>query len=120
MEHRLVDKIDLISIQKIMSKEWIIGFIEAEGSFFITKKGKNSQNKVRYEHGFSITQKYDPIVLDSIRRILHIRTKIRFREKHNFYILDTTHKRSLQNIIDYLICEKSFKLKGIKSLEFKI
>ena len=40
------------TIASFITKPWIIGFIEAEGSFYITKKDTN-----RYEMGFGLTQK---------------------------------------------------------------
>jgi len=49
----------------VMSKLWIIGFTEAEGSFYIVTKEKG-----RMTHGFEITQKLDKIVLTSIGFIL--------------------------------------------------
>ena len=51
-----------------MSKEWLIGFTEAEGSFYLTKKGPN-----RIIHCFEITQKKDEIVLIAISLILEIK-----------------------------------------------
>lgn len=41
-----------------MSKYWVVGFTEAEGSFYLTKKGPS-----RIIHCFEITQKNDKIVL---------------------------------------------------------
>ena len=43
---------------KVMSKSWLIGFTEAEGSFYIVKKGEK-----RLVHAFEITPKLDVIVL---------------------------------------------------------
>jgi hypothetical protein len=110
-----------------MSKAWLVGFCEAEASFYITKKDKD-----RYSHGFGITQKLDFIVLEAIRHILHISTLVRFRHvgllnvlslhdnthfpKSTFYILDTTNKRAISNICKYF----QGNLKTVKSLEFKI
>jgi hypothetical protein len=45
----------------IMSKSWLIGFTEAEGSFYLIKKGPK-----RMVHAFEITQKLDKIVLEAI------------------------------------------------------
>ena len=58
----------------------------------------------------------DSVVLESIRLILHIPTKVKLKTNHNHYILDTTNSRAIENIIDY------FKgtMKGMKSLEFKL
>jgi len=52
---------------KVMSKFWIIGFTEAEGSFYLVLKGPQ-----RLAHAFEITQKLDPIVLQAIAIILGI------------------------------------------------
>jgi len=73
---------------KVISKSWLVGFVEAEGSFYLVTKDTNI-----IVHGFGITQKLDkvvlppkedvqqgaslPVVLEGIRRILHISTKAR-------------------------------------------
>lgn len=99
------------SAEQVMTKSWLVGFIEAEGSFYLVNKESN-----KIVHGFGITQKLDKIVLESIAFILHIKTNIRYRELHNYYILDTTNSRAIENIISF------FKdtMKGVKSLEYKI
>lgn len=99
------------SLYNIMSKSWLVGFIEAEGSFYLTKKDTK-----RIVHGFGLTQKLDQIVLEGIRLMLHINNPVRFKELHNHYILDTTNSRAIENIIIF------FKdtMKGVKSLEYKI
>lgn len=102
---------DTNEVKKIMVKYWIVGFIEAEGSFYLTNKDTN-----RIVHGFGLTQKLDKIVLEGIRCILHIKNEVRYKELHNHFILDTTNSRSIENIIDF------FKntMKGVKSLEYRI
>lgn len=75
------------------SKPYIIGFIEAEGSFYITHKNK-------YVHGFGVTQKHDRHILDFIRSELGIVAKVRFNKK-GFYGLDTTNKRNIETILNY-------------------
>ena len=99
------------AISSIMSKPWLVGFIEAEGSFYLTNKDSN-----RIIHGFGLTQKLDEIVLQAIGLILHISNPVRYKEIHNHYILDTTNSRAIENIIIY------FKdtMKGVKSLEYRI
>ncbi len=94
-----------------MSKPWLIGFIEAEGSFYLTKKDSK-----RIVHGFALTQKLDEIVLQSIGVMLHISNPVTYKEIYNHYTLDTTNSRAIENIIIY------FKdtIKGVKSLEYKI
>ena len=102
---------DINIIQGIMTKPWVVGFIEAEGSFYLVSKDSN-----RIVHGFGLTQKLDNIVLESIRLLFHIPSKVRYKEIHNHYILDTTNSRTIEYLIDY------FKdtMKGVKSLEYKI
>lgn len=98
-------------INNVVTKPWLVGFIEAEGSFYLVSK-----DSTRIVHGFGLTQKLDSIVLIAIGLLLHIPTKVRFKENHNHYILDTTNSRAIENIIDY------FKntMKGMKSLEYRI
>jgi L-rhamnose isomerase len=79
-----------------MTKPRVVGFIEAEGSFYLVSK-----DKTRIVHGFGISQKLDSIVLYGIRRILHISTAVIFKSKHNYYI-NTTNARAIENIIQYL------------------
>lgn len=102
---------DVSSINNVMSKTWLVGFIEAEGSFYLTNKDSN-----RIVHGFGLTQKLDKVVLDAIGIMLHISNPVRFKELHNYYILDTTNSRAIENIILF------FKdtMKGVKSLEYRI
>lgn len=82
------------SIKNVMTKSWLIGFIEAEGSFYLTNKDSN-----RIVHGFGLIQKLDKVVLDGIAIMLHISNPVRFKELHNYYILDTTNSRAVENII---------------------
>ena len=53
----------------VMSRAWLIGFTEAEGSFYLVNKSKD-----RIVHGFEINQKLDLIVLSAICCILGIKT----------------------------------------------
>jgi hypothetical protein len=98
-------------VTNIMTKPWVVGFIEAEGSFYLT-----FHDSSRIVHGFGLTQKLDSIVLESIGLILHIPNSVKYKEMQNYYILDTTNSRAIENIIYY------FKntMKGVKSLEYKI
>ena len=94
-----------------MSKPWIIGFVEAEGSFYLVSKEAN-----RIVHGFCITQKLDRVVLEAIRHILHISTKVVHKNKYNHYMLDTTNSRAISNVSNYFLNT----MKGMKSVEYRI
>jgi len=96
-------------IKSVMTKSWLVGFIEAEGSFYIVNKEPQ-----RLVHGFGLTQKLDPIVLEHIGSILGIPTKI--QKKLNHYSLDTTNSRAVENIISYF----NNTMKGMKSVEYRI
>ena len=97
--------------RKVISKSWLIGFVEAEGSFYLVKKDQN-----RIVHGFGITQKLDRVVLEGIRHILHISTKVIYKEKYNYYMIDTTNSRSIENVSEYFLNT----MKGMKGVEYRI
>jgi len=98
-------------VTNIMTKPWLVGFIEAEGSFYLVSK-----EPTRIVHAFGLTQKLDRVVLDGIKFTLHIPTNVKFKEKHNYYILDTTNSRAIENIIEYF----RGTMKGMKSIEYRI
>ena len=91
----------------VMPKAWLIGFTEAEGSFYLVNKSKD-----RIVHGFEITQKLDLIVLSAIGSILGIKTI----SKKTYYTVVTTNSRSIENIINYY----HNTMKGMKSFEFRV
>nr|YP_010218699.1 LAGLIDADG endonuclease [Morchella brunnea]UBU98536.1 LAGLIDADG endonuclease [Morchella brunnea] len=93
--------------KSIMSKYWLIGFTEAEGSFYLVSKDSS-----RITHAFEITQKLDPIVLKAIALILGISVS----KKKTYYTVVTTNSRAISNIIDYY----NNTMKGMKSVEFRI
>lgn len=105
--------------ENIINKSWLVGFIEAEGSFYIIKKEEG-----RLVHGFGITQKKDKIILDNIKIILNIKSIVKYN-KNGFYTLDSLDSTSLKYIKDYFfksmksrkaliyrIWARSFRLKG--------
>jgi len=93
----------------VMSKYWLVGFTEAEGSFYLVSK-----EPTRIVHAFEITQKLDIIVLKAIAHILGISTGV--QEKKTYNTVVTTNSRSIANIIEYY----SNTMKGMKAVEFKI
>jgi LAGLIDADG endonuclease len=91
----------------VMSKAWLIGFTEAEGSFYLVNKSKD-----RIVHGFEITQNLDFIVFSAIGRILGIKTS----SKKTDHTTVTTNSRSIENIIKYY----NNTMKGMKSFEYRV
>ena len=98
---------DTNTAKSIMSKYWLVGFTEAEGSFYIVKK-----DSTRLVHGFEITQKLDILVLESIARILGISVI----KKKTYNTVVTTNSRAINNIIAYY----KNTMKGMKALEYRI
>lgn len=97
-------------IKEIINKEWLVGFIEAEGSFYISK------NQFKYVQYFGICKKNDKHLLEGIKIILNIRAGIYYSERDKCYYLQTKSKKSIEFIINYI----DGYLKGVKSLEFKL
>lgn len=99
------------SVSNMVTRSWLIGFIEAEGSFYLTSKDSN-----RIVHGFGLTLKLDKIVLQAIALTLHMSNTVKYKQADDYYILDTTNSRAIENIIIYL----KNSMKGVKSLEYRI
>ena len=97
----LLDKVD-----KSYFNEWLSGFIEAEGCFSI--------RKVHNNHSFSIRQKNDKYILDSIKEHFNITNKI-INKNNDFWSLEVYKKSVLIDIINH--CTK-FPLLGEKTLSF--
>ena len=91
----------------VISKYWIVGFTEAEGSFYLVSK-----TSTRICHAFEITQKLDFIVLKAISLILGINCT----KKKTHYSVVTTNSRAIENIMLYF--KNCFK--GMKAVEFRI
>ena len=104
-----IDKSEIEEIKGIMNRDWIGGFTEGDGSFYITKKEEG-----RLSRGYGITQKGDKHVLECIKKILHISARIRERGEYNK--LDTTNRRSIEGISEYY----RDLLIGKKDVEYKI
>lgn len=92
------------------SKNWVVGFTEAEGSFFLTNKGEG-----RYVHCFGLTQKLDKHLLEHLQKLFNIQSKIKFN-KNKAWILETTNSQCIEFIIDYY----KDSLIGVKRIEYEI
>lgn len=98
---------NIADAQSVISKPWIVGFTEAEGSFYLYLKGPKQLN-----HGFTITQKLDKIVLESIGFIFGIKVSV----KNTHFSLSTGSGQILPFIINYY----ANTMKGMKALEYRI
>jgi hypothetical protein len=93
----------------IPSKSWMIGFIEAKGSFTINKDRK------KYLLIFSVTF-HERDVLDLIKYVLKIKAKVTITKPNHHYKLSTVSLKIIEDLISYF--EQTFL--GITALRFKI
>lgn len=85
---------------------WLSGFIEAEGSFCI---------RVNKSPSFSIGQKDDYFLIDTIKQFFSATNKVRNPSK-NFYFLEVYKKEVLEKIVNHCT---NYPLLGEKSLSLK-
>jgi len=95
-------------IDAVITDNWLIGFVEAEGYFGIIP------DRDYFNIEFALTQKLDIILLELIKRKLHIPGKIVNYPNSN--VLKTKNKRVILKLKDRFLGE----FKGMKSLEFKL
>lgn len=98
--------------KRIATDPWLVGFTEAEGSFYLVIKERG----LSIVHAFGITQKLDWLVLEALRIRLGIATKVIHKDKLGYHLLDTTNSRAIVNIGAFF----NGKMKGMKAVEFKI
>lgn len=84
---------------------WLSGFIEGEGCFSIRKNGNKS---------FSIGQKYDYYLIQSIKEYLDIPSEIRKKDK-DFYVLETYRKSIISKLENHF---SIYPLLGEKAKSF--
>lgn len=88
--------------------DWLAGFIEADGSFYILKN---------VEHGFALGQTYNQSLVKKIHEFLQIKACLKIRNTPSPYaLLNTKNKESLFKIANLI----KGRMLGIKSFCFAI
>jgi hypothetical protein len=112
------EKVERIYLDKVpsasrvlapLSDDWIVGFTEAEGSFYLVLKDEN-----RISHAFGITQSEDKHLLEEIRWRFTFKAKV--RPCNTAWQVETTNWHSVRRL-------KTFfhkRLKGRMSLIYRI
>lgn len=93
-------------------KDWIIGFIEGDGSFYFVDL-KNGTKRAE----FNISQKEDKEGLELIAHYIGISPNI-YEKKNNQYLLVAVSTNDLQKIINFMCNGNREKLKGLKKVKF--
>lgn len=103
-DNRLVIKSSVFNIPSYF-KEWLAGFVEAEGCFSLRKNNN---------HSFSVGQNDDKYLLETIKNQLHIGNSVR-NPYGNFYNLEVYKKETILYIINYF---NDYPLMGEKRESF--
>ena len=98
---------NLTDAEAVISKDWVIGFTEAEGSFNLVVKEKG-----RMVHAFEVTQNRDLIVCQALGYIF--RANVITKRTYNTVV--TTKTSSIYHLVQYF----DGTIRGIKSLEYRI
>lgn len=100
-------------------ENWIVGFTEAEGSFYFVKDNKDPNSNLRAE--FRISKNDNFMLLDLIRNHLKLKREVCLatNSKDHYYIVATSID-TIQNVIQFFNNPKLVKLKGLKYLKYKL
>ena len=74
-------------LRRALDLDWLAGFVEAEGSFYILKNGR---------HGFALGQKYDGLIIAAVHRHFNVSAKLQLRSE--YVMCNTTNPTSLHAV----------------------
>lgn len=97
-------------IRSTISAGWLVGFTEAKANFVI------SPDIGRFNIEYTLVHKLDKLLLQLIKRLLHIPSNVNYNSSKKIYVLNTKNSRVIDKIINLF----AGKFKGMKSLEFKL
>lgn len=99
-------------------ENWIVGFTEAEGSFFLVNS-YNDNSFLRAEYNLYL--KDNIFLLSKIKEKLKLTRDVQLKTNsiNQFYILATSVK-TIQNVINFFFNPSIVQFKGIKCLQFQL
>lgn len=103
---------------RLLPDGWIVGFLEAEGSFFVVIPKNSSRvcGSRRAYCSFAVTQKRDKPVLEAIRERFHVPSKVLWKRASGAFTLETKNQEALRRIDEFA----RGKFQGMKALEYKL
>lgn len=113
-----------INIDNVFFENWLVGFTEAEGSFYFVKKkvsqiGDISISETPLRAEFRLSQNNNVFLLNKIKEKLKIARNVGLQtNSSNLYYIVAVSASSLQNVVDFYTNPNIVKLKGIKYLQF--
>lgn len=140
---RNINSVDIVFIKNLLHKEpnnlynitikdlfknidynyfdnWLVGFTEAEGSFYFIKKNKKDNiNQIPLRAEFRLSQNNNLLLLTKIKERLKLTRKVSLQtNSSNHYYIIAGSIVTVQNIINFYTKPNLVKLKGIKYLNF--
>ena len=89
---------------------WVLGFTEAEGSFYLVKK-----TETRMVHGAGWIHQAEQALLESMRYRFNIRANVKKHVSGKYWMLDTTAAAAVETLILFF----EGKMKGMKAVELR-
>lgn len=98
----------------VLSKSWVLGFTEAEGSFSLQKN-----NKTNFKYFWALPQVLDIIVLKALAATLLLNApRSVSRKKYGpYWTVEATNETGVKFVLEYF---QGIKMRGMKSTEYKI
>jgi len=112
------------NIDNSFFENWLVGFTEAEGSFYFIKKTVSqldniSKPEIPLRAEFRISQNNNYFLLSKIKEKLKLYRKVDLQSgSSNHYYLVAVSSLSLQNVVNFYTNPNLVKFKGIKYLQF--
>lgn len=114
-EHFFNGKRPAVQIKDLIYvKDWIVGLIEGNGSFYFVKL---DDGKLRAE--FNISQKNEKLLLTQIGEVMNLSGANEVSTKKNGEtILRAVSLQDIQKVIDFMTHKDRVRLKGLKKVKF--